>query len=155
MRVHAHVPVCANAASMIQSFLCARVCVRVCVCVSQSRSRKPMGGLSRETAEIEVGNSHQKCPNQERCRQEPPCKGTEGNRGVGEAGRGVQLEEDGSDVRHKGWQLHIKHRSRRRNGSYSEITKISSSRRGCSWICVTMWGLHLRGEVVLSGVRCW
>ncbi len=69
---------------MIQSFLCALcqcVCVCVCVHVSHSRSRKPLGGLSRETAEIEVGNTHQKCPNQERCRQEPPCKGTEGNRG--------------------------------------------------------------------------
>lgn len=71
---------------MIQSFLCAfclRVSASVCARGSQSRSRKPLGGLSRETAEIEVGNSHQKRPNQERCRQEPPCKGTEGNRGVG------------------------------------------------------------------------
>ena len=55
------------------------------MCVSWSRSGKPLGGLSRETAEIEVGNSHQKSPNQERCRQEPLCKGTEGNRGGGKS----------------------------------------------------------------------
>lgn len=30
------------------------------VCVYQGWSKKPLGGLSRETAEIEVGNSHQK-----------------------------------------------------------------------------------------------
>lgn len=47
------------------------------------RSKEPQGGLSRETEEIEVGNSHQKLPNQERCRQEPPCKGTEGSGGKG------------------------------------------------------------------------
>lgn len=49
------------------------VCVCAFVWVSQSRSKEPLGGLSREAAEIEVGNSHQKCPNLERCRQEPHC----------------------------------------------------------------------------------
>lgn len=41
-------------------------CVCVRVCVSQGRSQKPQGGLSRETAEIKVGNSHQKHPIWER-----------------------------------------------------------------------------------------
>ncbi|MEQ2317038.1 hypothetical protein AMECASPLE_038701 [Ameca splendens] len=53
------------------------------VCAGQNSSRKPLGGLSKETEEIKVGNSHQNLPNQEKCRHEPSCEGTEGNRGRG------------------------------------------------------------------------
>lgn len=54
MRMRAHV-LCEHDPVI---FVCFRLCE--CVRVSQSRSRKPLGGLSRETEEIEVGNSHQK-----------------------------------------------------------------------------------------------
>lgn len=62
---------------------CSHFWARQWVCAGQSSSDKPLGGLSKETEEIKVGNSHQNLPNQEKCRQEPPCEGTEGNRGEG------------------------------------------------------------------------
>lgn len=52
----------------------------------------------------------------------------------------------------------VKYRRRRGNGSYFEITKVSSLwKGGCMYVDMRhdVGALHPGGEVVLRGVRCW
>lgn len=134
--------------------------VFVCVCVSVCRSKEPLGGLSRETEEIEVGNSHQKLPNQERCRQEPPCKGTEGSGGKGGECVCVVVGDSGerqkshvSEIRVAAILIERKAEYKsRRNGSYLRLLIIVVKGR---WRCIHTETRHNADAPPNNRSFCW